>query len=244
MKDTEVTISVASMPSREHGLLETVRRLLPQCDHMNVCLNDYPFVPAELVHPKITTVQLYADDALSDRGKFYWCATMLGYHLTADDDIIYPYDYVKTLVAKIEQYKRRAIISYHGSRFHVAYGHLVNHPFSRQLIRFGDTTDCDIQAHMLGTGVAGYHTSLMNFNYTHMPISGTDEHLAVYAQERRIPMILAIHRRGWLMDNKQASVTNSICARGDIQQLMINMLCTYKQWRYYGDSNENNRIHV
>ena len=235
MKDTQVTISVASMPSRQAGLLEVVRRLLPQCDHMNVCLNDYAWVPKELIHPKISVLHVVGDEALSDRGKFYWCRDMLGYHLTADDDIIYPYDYVRTLVAKIEEYGRRAVISYHGSKFLVAYGKLINHPFSRQLIRFGDTTDHDTSAHMIGTGVAGYHTSVMRFDHTEMNMHGTDEHLALHCQYHKIPQIIAIHKRGWIMDNKGASLLDPIHTCRTTQQKLINMLCSYKQWRYYGE---------
>jgi len=240
--DRQVTISIASMPSREEGLKESVRRLLPQCDRMNICLNDYPFVPKGLMHPKIQVYQPCSDEALSDHGKFYWCKGMLGYHLTADDDIIYPYDYVEQLVAKIEQYKRRAVISYHGSRFLVAEGRLINYPFSRQLIRFGDTTETDMTAHMLGTGVGGYHSTLLNWDYTMIGEGGTDEHLAMYAQARKIPMILAAHRRGWLLDNKGASTMDPIHARRNIQQKMINMLCGYKHWVYTGEEllNENN----
>lgn len=232
--DTQVTISIASMPSREAGLLETVHRLLPQCDRMNICLNDYPFVPRGLDDPKIVIHQPCGDDALSDHGKFYWCTGMLGYHLTADDDIVYPWDYVKCLVAKIEQYHRRAIISYHGGRFLTAYGKLINYPFSRQLIRFGDTTDCDMTAHILGTGVGGYHTDLMDWDYTVIGEGGTDEHLALYAQRMDIPMILAQHRTGWLLDNRGASSMDPIHARRPIQQKMINMLCSYKHWHYTG----------
>lgn len=223
------------MPFREAGLIETVKRLLPQCDRMNVCLNDYPWVPNALVHPKINILHVLGDDVLSDRGKFYWCNDMLGYHLTADDDIIYPWDYVTHTVQEIEKYNRRAVVSYHGSRFLTAYGKLVNHPFSRQLIRFGDTTDCDVGSHMIGTGVAGYHTSLMYVDYKTMFTPGTDEHLAIYAQQHKIPMIIAKHRTGWIMDNKGASMNEPIHARKDLQRQLINMLYGYKQWYLYGD---------
>lgn len=234
MKDTQITISVASIPSRQEGLLETVHRLLPQCDVMNVCLNDYPWVPKGLDDPKINVVHLVGQDTLSDRGKFYWCKDMQGYHLTVDDDIVYPHDYVRSLVAKIEEYGRRAIISYHGSILLTAYGKLVNYPFSRQLIRFGDTTDCDVAAHMLGTGVSGYHTSIMNFDYTMMPVCGTDEHLAVHAQYFRIPMIIAKHDRGWILDNQGASINDPIHARKGTQKKLKDMLQGYKLWQLYG----------
>ena len=240
--DRQVTISIASMPSRETGLLEVVRRLLPQCDRMNICLNDYPFTPKELLHPKITLHQPSGEDALSDHGKFFWCRGMLGYHLTADDDIIYPWDYVETLVRKIDQYQRRAVVSFHGSRCLVAEGRLINYPYGRQLIRFGDTIMTDVTAHMLGTGVGGYHTSLLNWDYTMIPEGGTDEHLAMYAQAHKIPMILAAHRTGWILDNRGASMQDPIHARRNIQQKMINMLCGYKRWVYTGEEllNENN----
>lgn len=246
MRDTHITISIASIPSREAGLLETVRRLLPQCDTMNICLNDYPFIPRGLTNPKIEVLQACGDDALSDRGKFYWCKTMLGYHLTADDDIIYPYDYVETMIAKIEQYKRQAIISYHGSRFLTAYGKLINYPTSRQLVRFGDTTDGDMLVHMVGTGVGGYHTSLIQFDHTSMPLPGADEHLAIYAQLHKIPMIVPIHYTGWLMDNKASSTTQAIHQQWRLQQKMINMLCSYKRWCFYGEEllNENSSVHM
>ena len=57
-------------------------------------------------HAKINAVRSQNEIGdIGDRGKFYWCEKIKGIHLTVDDDILYPADYVEKIVEGMNRNK-------------------------------------------------------------------------------------------------------------------------------------------
>jgi FkbM family methyltransferase len=192
-----IRASLASVPSRRESLRRTVASLLPQVDRVGVYLNGYNGVPKFLEHERIDVARSQDHGDRGDAGKFYWSdAGDFDYHLTCDDDLIYPQDWAKTLVAGVERHGRRAAVGthgallkpgardYHGSvkaRYHCLKDVLREHP-----------------VHVLGTGVACWHSSLdigpRVFRHPNM----ADIWLAEWAQREGVPLIVLPHKAGWL----------------------------------------------
>jgi hypothetical protein len=172
--DESVTISLASIPDRQEGLVSAVEALLPQCDHMHVCLNGYQFIPKEIYNKEKITITQYMshEECIGDRGKFLAAADVRGYHFTCDDDIYYPVDYVRRTIAEIERYERQAVVSYHGHLLCTNNGRAVNYPVTRLLMRFGDNLVCDVPSHILGTGVTAYHAQIAPLDFYDFPDEG------------------------------------------------------------------------
>lgn len=229
--DKSVTVTIASIPVREEGLAVVVASLLPQCDRMYICLNDYAYVPRFCADPKIETLHLVGKTAISDHGKFYWNDRITGYHFTADDDILYPADYVQHTVYMIEHYQRRAVVGYHGTNLLLRQGRLLTgNKTSIKRLRFGDTLLADRQVYTLGTGVMAYHTQTMRYPYKELQRGGTDEQIALHCQFRNIPMVCLAHKEGWLVDNMKMSCRQNIGADKTLDGMAMTRFREYEEW--------------
>ena len=185
----EIHICMATIPSREDILAACVESLLPQLsakDKLHVCLNGYDHVPGVLSDPRIDVVQSQDVGDLGDAGKFYWLGKVSGYMLTVDDDLLYPSDYVKNLVTAIEEHKRKVVVSYHG----ILYPNALRDLRQRTVFPCLYSVNTDHGVHALGTGVMGFHTSLLPdlrqdiFKTPNM----ADIWFALHCQERKVPM--------------------------------------------------------
>lgn len=205
-----VTASLATIPSRRHTLKNVVARLLPQVDKLNVYLNEtpkvigddgYPELPEFLKHPKIEAVWSrdteYGDRG--DAGKFYWAGSVRGWHIVCDDDVIYPLDFVKTLIAGAEKYGRRAAVGFHGATltepFHDYYR-------CREVLHFALEVRQDTPVHILASNSLCYHTSTLKVHrddFRH-PNMG-DIWFGLLAQQQRVPLIALKHPKDWMVDD-------------------------------------------
>lgn len=193
--DEVVSVCIASFPPRAKQLRQAVNSLIDQVDLVFVYLNQYEEIPDFLKHPRIV-VKIGGQD-LRDNGKFYFTpAVPDGYCFTVDDDIIYPKDYVQTLIRKIELYGRKACVGLHGTVFAKP---LVSYFGGRRVLHFRQSLARDHVVDQLGTGTLAFHTSLWrpsceNYSETGM----VDAWIAVDARRGDIPLIAVERRKAWL----------------------------------------------
>jgi len=190
-------VSMASIPARRKTLKEAVESLLPQVDRVNVYLNEYRDVPSFLNHPKIRVARSQKHGNRGDAGKFFWSGRGRGYHLTADDDIIYPKGYVTRLVNAIDHYGRRAVLSFHGTVLRP--GAKVYYKDRVTTFRCLDGVDGNHPVHVAGTGVMGYHSDALkvtpeDFKHPNM----ADVWMGLLCQKARVPCVVLQHKGGWL----------------------------------------------
>jgi len=199
--DEQITVSMASIPERVTGMLQTITTLLPHCDNFDLCLNNYDKPLSEdlmiLKDPKLHIIYTRAVDNVGAGGKFYMAHRTPGYFLTVDDDIVYPDDYITTIIQGIERYKREAIVGFHGM--------YILKPNGRRLITFEWPLERDMPIHILGTGVMGYHSSTFTVQRANLLPGKIDEQIAIMAQQQEIPMMLLARTRGWLKDMSNIS---------------------------------------
>ena len=183
-----------------------VATLLPQADLLGVHLNDYPDVPAFLDHPRIRVSRSQECGDLRASGKAAFTDDLPdGYHLMVDDDIDYPDDYVRGLVAKVEQYDRRAVVGYHGVLLEVP---VVKYFGGREVLHFGTALREDRQVHVLGTGTVAMHTDTMRFGLQDLPTTVmVDVWFAVAAHRRGIPLVAVARPTRHLLQLEQLGAT-------------------------------------
>jgi hypothetical protein len=190
---------VASFGARIDSLEETVQSILDQVDELHVYLNEMDRVPYYLKQKKIKVFRSQDEMGdLGDAGKFYTADQVKGYHFTIDDDIIYPKNYVATMIAAIEKYGRRCAVSHHGRNFDRLPVQSYYHDATQQFSCLREVGKSQ-QVHVCGTGVLAYHTdtlriSVDEFEYTNMGDIWFSKHCA----ERNIPIMVLEHRRGWI----------------------------------------------
>jgi hypothetical protein len=182
--------------NRKESLLKTIDSIFNQSDIINISLNSYDDIPIELYDKKIRI--FITDNEKGDAYKFINLEKSDGYYFTIDDDIIYPNDYSKYLIEKVEEYNRESIISLHGrsfntfpiSSYYKSPGkriHCLHESLNDEVVQFG------------GTGVMCFHTDLLkvNLNYFELP-NMADIWMGKFAFENNIKIICAKHEKDFL----------------------------------------------
>lgn len=199
-----VVVSLCSIPERSALLQKTLASLAPQVDKINIYLDRYTTVPAFIksAHKNISVVLSQDEPGLRDNGKFLPFSDLDGpcYYFTADDDIVYPPDYIATLLRKIELYGREAVIGVHG----VLLPEQPTGYFSgfRKVLMFKNALECDALVNNLGTGtVAFYSSCLSGLSLNMFPTAGmADIYLSLYCKNNGIPMIAIARPENWLQE--------------------------------------------
>lgn len=194
--DGHVTASLASIPERKLLLKPVINSLLPQCHRINVFLNGYADVPKFLEDSKIHIARSKDYGNLGDAGKFFWADRITGYHFTCDDDILYPPDYIKTMLNKLKMFQHKVVVGCHGARLP---GRISSYYGSRKVYHFCHALGRNKAMHVLGTGTVGYHADTINvsskdFKHPNM----ADIWFAKLGQEQEIPFIAIKRSAGWL----------------------------------------------
>jgi len=194
-----VTATMAAIPSRIDALKQVVASIINQVDSLEIYLNNLTYTPEFLTHPKIKYYHSAEEIGdLGDAGKFYRAHEIKGYHLTIDDDLIYPKDYVKKCVEAVEMYGRKSLISFHGRKFikkpAVSY-------YRSAEIKIGClySQPKDERIDVPGTGVMAYHTDTIQFAIKDFEASNmADIWAAKKAKALNVPIMAIKHKFGWI----------------------------------------------
>ncbi|GAB3548531.1 hypothetical protein GCM10027404_12570 [Arthrobacter tumbae] len=204
-----VRVGIATMPGREVGLRRVIDALLPQVSEIYVYLNGMNEIPGNLLYDN--RVKFFTGPDYGDRAKFLFIKDFEGYYLTCDDDIQYPDFYVPFMVNAIERYGRRAVVGWHGSIFKDEFEDYYDSR-SRRVLSFSKKRGADTPVHLLGTGIAGFHTDTISISFEEFEAPNmADVFLALKAQHLEVPMIVLAHEEGWAepIEPDADSISNS-----------------------------------
>jgi len=230
-----VVVSLCSIPERAELLRQVLASLAPQVDALHIYLDRYDSVPdfVRNCHPQVTVYLSKDHPGLRDNGKFLAFSALAEdcYYFTADDDIVYPPDYVASMVRRIEDYERQAVIGVHGVLLpEQAEGYFTSfrkvHMFKKELER-------DALVNNLGTGTVAFHSGLLRgLDLTHFGTPGmADLHLSVFCKQRDIPMVALARPEDWLQElpSPNTSLYNEFRQADDQQSALIR---AHKPWGY------------
>lgn len=234
---TFVNAALASVPERERELKKTVQSLLPQVHKLRVYLNGYANVPRFLEHDRIEVARSQTHGDLGDAGKFFWSSTFDGYHFSCDDDLVYPPNYVSTLVSYLQRFDHQVAVGVHGA--------MITAPLQdgetsfrrgRKVYRCLSSLDSDKWVHMLGTGALCFHTSTIRVLPNHFKIPNmADVWFAREAQKQRIPLLCIQHKADWLkylLKDDDKTIWSWMCRSGDdVQTKLIQEMTPWKLWK-------------
>lgn len=202
-----VYAAVCSIPKRVNQLECVVSRLLPQVDHLYVYLDKYEETPAFLLNVKKITVN-HSHDFLEDHrdnAKFVNFNELKSkgsfYYFTCDDDLIYPFDYVRALIRDLAAYENKVIVGVHG----VVYEESAEKYFRRRFVyHFKDEMSQPRLVNNLGTGTVAFHSSIFeSIDPSEWRMGGmVDIFFANKALDNRIPMLCVARHAGWLCENE------------------------------------------
>jgi hypothetical protein len=143
--------------------------------------------------PQVDRLIIANGDERGDQAKFLGCehAPEDTIWVGVDDDLIYPPDYISTLVAGLERHPG-SIVSFHGWKIDE------DGECYAENYRCLENVADDVQVHVAGTGVCAFHLSTIRPVMRDFESVNADVWLAVRAQERGIPRHVLAHRSYWL----------------------------------------------
>ncbi len=204
----KIIAGMATICGRLESLKEAISSLLPQVDMLYIRLNGYATVPDCCKHPKIIA-SVDIDNSLGDAGKFI-CLGQTGYLFFCDDDLIYPCDYVKQMIAAIESNDRKAIITIHGRRFNHFPVSSYYHDKSFRVSCLNPQINQEY-LHVPGTGVTAFHSSTISLSMNNFKCSNmADIWLALAAQHQEVPVISIPHNKGWILMSQNYDESHTI----------------------------------
>ena len=196
MKSNKVIAQIATIPPRMILLKLVVHSLLPQVDKINIMLNGHRQVPTFLNHPKIDYFLM--DNSKGDASKFFGLRGLKGYIFTCDDDLVYPTDYVSTMVAKLQKYDNKVILTNHGR---IMKRKPVTNAYTDRLYAYHclkevtHETDIDIG----GSGVMAWHSDYFFPDYDLITSKNMgDIWIAKFAKDQGCKIVINPHRAGWI----------------------------------------------
>lgn len=191
-----VQVSLATIPSRAESLKRVLEALYDQADVIRVYLNGWDLAPSYLDDKRfvVATSQQHGDRG--DAGKFFWCEEAQGYQIICDDDLAYPYDYTKRMVAAIDRYKRKVVVGVHGVKLNEP---MLSYYSSRYVQHFSMGLRRDSVVHMLGTGCMGYHASALKIRKADFERPNmADIWMGLLCQDARVPMVCIERGDKWI----------------------------------------------
>ncbi len=191
--------SIATMPSRAESFAEVLPRILPQVDRLFVYFDGFSkTLPAIEHEPKI--VAFRAEEC----GNLHCSSRLLpltflntpSVFVVFDDDILYPPDYVVSLVEGLAGRGGRAIVGFHGNSFTQPFQSYVR---DRVCLNFKDHLSIDTEVDELGVGTCAFLTSEFSVDPREFYYNNMDDiFIAIAAKRRGLPRIALRRSGGWL----------------------------------------------
>lgn len=184
-----ITANLATIEARKYTLQGVIDSLKDQVTTVRVYGNDYtPEVEGD-------NVEVYTGPDYTDNAKFFWLPISKGIYLSCDDDIIYPPDYVETILRAFKKYPN-TWLTFHGRKLKG-----LNLPYytghhTYQCLR---NVDGDYQIDVPGTGVSAFHTDLIKFDpLTWKDFRMSDLMVGLELAKRDIRTICLGHKMFWI----------------------------------------------
>lgn len=225
-KKKNVIAGMASIPGRNENLQKCINSIIGQVDQLHIYLNGYKSVPSWLLDIDNLIIYKSEDyDDLGDAGKFFaYDLCDCDYYFSVDDDILYPENYVVTLIEYADKFQTP--VGVHGSIFSYPYrGYYA--PNGRYVHHFKDSNPIAKRVHVLGTGTLCIPKKLIpkipSFLYPNM----ADIWFAEYCANKNIPLMCIPRAFKWLhpLDDGTASIYESNVDLITVQKEILERKC-------------------
>ena len=201
--------SIATIPGRAESFADVLPRLVPQVERLFVYLDGFSApLPALEEQSKITVFRA------EECGNLHASSRMLPLtflnrpciFVVFDDDILYPPDYVATLVEGLAERGGRAIVGFHANCFKPPYQSYVR---DRICMNFKEGLEIDTQVDELGAGTCAFLSENFAVDPREFPdVNMDDIVLAIEAQRRGLPRIALRRSAGWLAKHPKPQMWN------------------------------------
>jgi len=236
----KVCVGMATYPKREDVVIHTLSSLVDQNCNICVYLNEYSELPSWTQSYYFRNVSFtLGKDAfgnIGDAAKFYsFWDNESDYFLPVDDDVLYPKDYVVTMIHYIEHFNKEAVVCVHGRKFGETctpiQGYFKDYHKDTKLFHFLQGHLGLNRVHVPGTGSSGFHRNLKKvIPYAQLMYgerNQADIHFAIAHLKNETPMYSIPRSSNWLSDLSAKSESGSIYDDTVISDLPKELLNKY-----------------
>lgn len=238
--NTGVHASLCSIPARVETLRRTIRSLAPQVDTIHLYLDKYAEVPEDLLqNPQLRIRRSQEADAdHRDNGKFLpFDALKQGgapfYFFCCDDDIVYPHDYVHTMLGVLRAHDDRVVAGVHGVVVEEAPRAYFRRRFNYHFAL--DGLDAPRLVNNLGTGTVAFHSDLFaSIDPAKWSRGGmVDIFFSLLCRQHDVPMLCVARHAGWMVEADPAQSTPTLFAEfKDKEELITHELRAAAPWGF------------
>ena len=214
---------MATFPARAEFLPKAIESLQGQLDQLVVVLNEYTRKRAKRLPSFQNVSYVIPPTDTKDTGKFLGERHETEYVFLADDDLLYPPDYVETLVEAYESLPTdRAVVGLHG----VVYSDLFDGAArSRFVAKFDKFLAGRLLVNQLGTGCAMTRGDLLpSFEYMATSQRFVDIRFARYCHEQHIGMVCLPRAGDWVKDLEAGDSIFETYTRGNQENQLEEIL--------------------
>lgn len=188
-KSNIITANLATIEARKYTLQGVIDSLKDQVDTVRVYGNDYlPEVEGD-------NIEVYSGLDYTDNAKFFWLPESEGVYLSCDDDIIYPSDYVETILRGLKKYPN-TWLTFHGRRL---LGENLPYYTGHQTYQCLRSVDADYVIDVPGTGVSAFHTDTIKFDMKEWKDYRMSDILAgLELAKKKVKVICLQHKIFWI----------------------------------------------
>lgn len=235
-----VHASLCSIPARLETLRRTIRSLESQVDAIHLYLDKYEQVPEDLLqHPKLRIRRSQeAGVDHRDNGKFLPFDALKAdgsafYFFCCDDDIVYPHDYVHTMLGVLRAHEDRVVAGVHGVIVEES-----PHAYFRRRFAYHfalDGLDAARLVSNLGTGTIAFHGDLFgSIDPSAWPRGGmVDIFFSLLCRRHDVPMLCIPRHPGWMIEADPAQSTPTLFAEfKDKEELITRELRAAAPWGF------------
>lgn len=236
----QVHASLCSIPARLDTLRRTIRSLSSQVDTIHVYLDKYEQVPEDLQgNPKLR-IRRSQDAGIDhrDNGKFLPFDALKAegaafYFFCCDDDIVYPHDYVHTMLGVLRAHEDRVVAGVHGVIVEESPRAYFRRRFAYHFAL--DGLDAARLVNNLGTGTIAFHSDRFeSIDPAAWPRGGmVDIFFSVLCRRQDVPMLCIPRHPGWMVEADPAQGTPTLFAEfKDKEELIARELRSAAPWGF------------
>jgi len=226
-ENDKIYVGMATIPEREDLLKEVVSSIIDQCDELHIYFNNYKSIPEQFKNnDKIFCYDSEKESGdIGDTGKFYGLQNKDGYLFTIDDDLIYPKNYISTMIEGIKKYNTPVTM----------HGRIMNEPpiesyykgGAKENFNYDIEVEEDQSVHICGTGCFGWHSDIIKFDIKDFENKNmSDIYASIKIHKHGLYLYVLAHKDCYIIENNKVNqiinIRNYYNLKDEIQAKLIN----------------------
>ena len=202
----KITALMVTIPQRENVVQKVVDSIYDQVDELRIVFNDFESIPDWASKKnKIVSFLNTPDKYTSNAVWLSLTSDVNGFVFVVDDDILYPPNYVSTMVDKLEMFNRKVVVVVHGA---IVKPPIQDYKKSRLVFHFRKKLKKNTFVDIAGCGTLAFHTNTIRPKLNDFSTASSRDLLfSILTHKQNVPILCLSRGSGWLVSIKTSGTT-------------------------------------